>query len=243
MKITFIGTSYSRPKNRKCSCTLIEIEGNHYIVDMGTDATEDLYAMGIPMDSIKGIFLSHMHGDHVNGIVSFIDLGNWSHRISDPKIFLPEKKEPIIAALNQWLLCLGNTAPRDYDFNDIEAGEIYKDEKVTVTAFRTKHTANSYAFLFETKDKRALFCSDSSLKGPQDDFPVETLSKPLDLCVVEGAHFSPFEYVPLFENTENLKCLCFTHYIDENVSDILSLQETFKKFPVICAVDNFKLEI
>ena len=30
---------------------------------------------------------------------------------------------------------------------------------------------------------------------------------------------------------------------DENVSDILSLQETFKNFPVICAVDNFTLEI
>ena len=243
MKITFIGTSYSRPKNRKCSCTLIEIEGNHYIVDMGTDATEDLYAMDIPMDSIKAIFLSHMHGDHVNGLVSFIDLGNWAHADSNPRIFLPEKKEPIISALNQWLLCLGNTAPREYDFADIEAGEIYKDEKVTVTAFRTKHTANSYAFLFETKDKRALFCSDSSLKGPADDFSVEALSKPLDLCVVEGAHFSPQEYIPLFENTENLKRLCFTHYIDENVSDILSLQETFKNFPVICAVDNFTLEI
>jgi ribonuclease BN (tRNA processing enzyme) len=37
--------------------------------------------------------------------------------------------------------------------HEIKAGVIYKDEKVTVTAFATKHAMESYGYRFDTPDR------------------------------------------------------------------------------------------
>ena len=53
MRITFIGASHGVPEpNRKCSCTLIEISGRYYFVDMGTPAIDHLVTAGIPVDAV-----------------------------------------------------------------------------------------------------------------------------------------------------------------------------------------------
>ena len=87
MRITFIGASHGVPEpNRKCSCTMIEISGRYYFIDMGTPSIDHLVTAGIPVDAVKGIFITHMHGDHTNGLVSFIDLISWYFKTADPTI-------------------------------------------------------------------------------------------------------------------------------------------------------------
>ena len=40
MRLTFLGSSHGLPEaNRKCSCILVEIGENRYLMDMGTDIT------------------------------------------------------------------------------------------------------------------------------------------------------------------------------------------------------------
>ena len=90
MKITFIGSSHGVPEpNRKCTCIMIEAGGNVYFVDMGTSAIDGLRARNIPIDAVKGIFITHMHGDHTNGLIQFIDLITWYFTSCDPIVCLP----------------------------------------------------------------------------------------------------------------------------------------------------------
>ena len=87
MKITFVGSSHGVPEpHRQCSCTMIEVAGNTYFVDMGTCAINALRTRNIPVDSVKGIFLTHMHGDHSDGLIQFVDLLTW--------FFRPEELRP-----------------------------------------------------------------------------------------------------------------------------------------------------
>ncbi len=99
MRITFIGSSHGIPEpNRKCSCTMVEIKGRYYFIDMGTPAIDHIVTAGIPIDAVKGVFITHMHGDHTNGLIHFVDLISWYFKTSDPTIFLPTDQDfPVIA--------------------------------------------------------------------------------------------------------------------------------------------------
>ena len=75
MKITFLGSSHGVPEpNRKCSCIMVEVEQNIYLIDIGTPAIDLLRRRGKSIDAVKGVFITHMHGDHTDGLIQFADL-------------------------------------------------------------------------------------------------------------------------------------------------------------------------
>lgn len=241
MKITFLGTSHGVPEpNRKCSSTLIETGGNHYLIDMGTQAIEQLITMGIDLNTVKAVFITHMHGDHTNGLISFIDLCNWYFKTADPYVYLPGDPETAKAALAGWLQCNGNTL-RPFQFLPVKEGLIFDDGTLRITAFQTKHTACSFAFLAEAKGKRVLFSGDLCHKGPQEDFPVSVLDAPLDLAVCECAHFNADKYLPVFEGKTGLKRLCFTHYQDKNIASILNLKAMMPDVEILRGQDGTQI--
>ncbi|MGN1346145.1 MAG: MBL fold metallo-hydrolase [Eubacteriales bacterium] len=187
MKLTFLGTSHGVPEPaRRCSCTMIEVAGRYYFVDMGTQAIEDLIRRGIAIEDVKGIFITHPHGDHTNGLISFVDLINWYFKTADPTLLLPEQEQ--IDALNAWLRAAG-TEPRPLKFGVLAEGVCYDDGFLKVTAIRTQHCRTSYAFLVEAEGKKVLFTGD--LRNPSVDFPKAAFEQELDLIIVESAHFSP----------------------------------------------------
>ena len=46
--------------------------------------------------------------------------------------------------------------------HEIKPGVIYKDDKVTVTAFATKHAMESYGYRFDTPDRRIVISGDTN---------------------------------------------------------------------------------
>jgi hypothetical protein len=46
--------------------------------------------------------------------------------------------------------------------HEIKAGVVYKDDKVTVTAFPTKHAMESYGYRFDTPDRRIVISGDTN---------------------------------------------------------------------------------
>ena len=87
MIITVFGSSHGVPeKNRKCTCLQVELGENRYFFDMGTAAIEKLRDIEADIGSVKGIFVSHYHGDHMNGLISFVDLITWYFK--EKRIFI-----------------------------------------------------------------------------------------------------------------------------------------------------------
>ena len=244
MKITFLGSSHGLPEaNRKCSCILIEIGENRYVIDMGTDITEQFATKNLPLESIKAIFITHMHGDHANGLVSFTHLCSWAYTEVDPAIFIPGDLAAVKSAIDAWLKC-NLRAPRlDFDYRPVQIGALYDDGIAKITAFETKHIANSYAYLFEAEGKRILFSGDLSHNGPADDFPVCALSEPLDLAVCEVAHFPATDYLPLFKGKKNLKRLCFNHYSERFLSSALAAKAELSEIEVTVAQDGMEFTV
>lgn len=239
MKITIIGSSHGVPEaNRRCSSTMIEVGERIYFVDMGTMVIDELRRRGRRVEDVHGIFLTHMHGDHTNGLLQFIDLINWYFRDANPVICLPDMRAADV--LESWLRMTTIGKLREYRYTPVEAGVVFDDGVLRVTAIRTKHLAVSYAYLLEAEGKRVVITGD--LKNPGEDFPVDALSAPIDLVICECAHFSALDYLPIYEKPE-IRKICVTHYSDLHVETILELRRRMKAIskPLLLATDGLEI--
>ncbi len=126
MKITLLGTSHGVPEpDRKCSCIMLEIGENIYFVDMGSSAIEQLRRRGKSIDAVKGVFITHMHGDHTNGLIQFIDLITWYFKTPDPTIVLPDPTAACV--INDWMKVNNNHQEKKIQYRKTEAGVVYDD--------------------------------------------------------------------------------------------------------------------
>ncbi|MBR2043058.1 MAG: ribonuclease Z [Clostridia bacterium] len=245
MRIVFLGTSHGAPEvGRKCSCIMVETGKNRYLIDIGIDPIPDLKNRNIPVESVKKVFVTHMHGDHISGILPYIGgCSCWWFRFSNPEFYLPMDIEKFKIGMNAWFDMLGSKI-KDFAFHRVNDGVICDDGTIKLTAYRTKHCEESYAYLLEAEGKRVFFSGDLCPDGPDKDFPTEVLNAPLDLAVCESAHFDATEYIPLFENKkDNIKQLVITHYTEQRVPFIHEMAATLKGVPVAIARDGMEFYI
>ena len=222
MKLLFIGTSHGVPEpTRRCSSCVLEVCGSYYLIDMGTQVIEDLRKRGIAVEDVRLAICSHPHGDHTDGLISFVDLVNWYFKSADPLILLPDSR--MIAPLCAWISATDERKPLrgDLRIDSFREGIAYEDENLRVTAIRTQHCANSYALLFEGEGKKILYTGD--LCRPSVDFPQIAFETELDLLVCETAHFSPDDCIPVFDQTK-AKRILHTHINDSRWTDALTHQ-------------------
>lgn len=243
MRITFWGTSHGVPEtNRRCSSTMITVgEGNNarrYFIDMGTQSIEDLRTRRIPIESVKSIFITHPHGDHTHGVISFIDLCSWHFKNANPTVFFPEQEE--IDALKNWLKACGTNLRDGIELKTCSEGKMYDDGVLSVTAYRTKHCRTSYSYLIEAEGKRLLFTGDLS-PNPADDFPFDA-AHDCEVIVCECAHFDPDVLDGIFARCET-KSIVINHYAPLWMRGIYELEKRLAPTPFILATDNTELEI
>lgn len=239
MKITFIGSSHGVPEpNRKCTSIMIEVGTNVYFIDMGTPAIDALRTRGISIDAVKGVFITHMHGDHTNGLIQFVDLITWYFKTPNPAIYLPITEAAKV--ISDWLKITLNGAEKEIDYREVQSGLLFDDGVIKVTAFATQHCLKSYAYLVEAEGKAVLFTGD--LRNPGVDFPA--VEKPLDLLVCESAHFPATDYLSVLEKLD-AKQVCVTHYSDKFLASVLELQLKLeeKGIPSVKATDDLQIHL
>ena len=243
MRVIFLGTSHGYPEgNRRCSSTLIEVNGSRYFIDMGADVSCDIINRGIPSESVKAVFITHMHGDHTNGLIHFLDLATWAapFKNADPEIFIPGSCDDVSACLKNWF-ALNGSPMRDFRFKEVQEGVIFDDGVLKVTAVRTKHCAISYSYIVEAEGKSVLFSGDLS-KHPANDFPYAALDMPLEFAVLEVAHFPATEYIPILNGRNNPKKVYFNHYSRRNIESIgTAIKEL--DMPVHLATDGLEVTV
>ncbi len=239
MKITFLGTSHGVPEaNRNCSCIMIEVGENIYFVDMGMPVVDELRTRGKSMAAVKGVFITHMHGDHTDGLLQFVDLITWYFKTPDPVIVLPD-----LAAANvisDWLKVTINGTEKDIQYRQTTAGVVFDDGMLKVTAIPTQHCPGSHAYVLEAEGKTVLCTGD--LANPGRDFPY--VDKELDLMICESAHFPTTDYLPVLEK-QAVKQLCVTHYSPKRMRTLYEMKAAMDErgLPMTIATDDLELNV
>lgn len=239
MKFTIIGSSHGYPEpNRKCTCIMVEIGNSVYFVDMGTSGVDALHTRGRSMEDVKGIFVTHLHGDHTDGLFQFVRLLMSPFKSADPEIWLPRPEAAEV--LTAWMGIVRNGYKKEIRYREVKPGPFYDDGVLRVTAFPTRHCEKSYGYLLEAEGKNVLITGD--LKHPGVDFPPVT--QPLDLLICESAHFPATEYLPVFERMDIQK-VCVTHYYTPFVPSVLQLLPELEKqgIPAVMATDGLEIRV
>lgn len=244
MRIKFIGTSHGVPEaDRKWTAVMIESGENTYFVDAGASVADGMIRSGRSLDSLRGVFITHRHGDHMNGLLALVDIISWYYKNADPAIFLPGEgiSEPLTALLDA---SFGGAHLRDIDYRVTKPGVIYDDGCAKVTAIATRHMSGgalpSFAFLFECEGKRVLFTGD--LSHSCEDYPEVAFTEELDLVVIEGAHFKLTQRENILGRTRTKRMYVSHFYPKANADEIEKFIEDMP-FEVILAEDGEETEV
>lgn len=202
MRLITLGTSHGSPTlTRFNSALVLEVGDALYLFEAGAPVNALMLRKGLDLDKLEAVFVSHAHEDHIGGLPGLIkSLNKRPETAPRTAIFLPEKQTcdavtAFVAATHRmW-------TENVLTMSVIRPGEIYRDERLTVTAYLTDHFRNegkdfpSYAFAADAEGKRVVFTGDVSrdLAG----FPRAAFDRPA-VCVMECQHYRPELAGPIF---------------------------------------------
>jgi len=243
VKFYTLGTSHgATERGRSCSVNLVDVDGSYYAFDCGGNIETKMKDLDMPFESLRAVFISHMHEDHIGSLSAVVK--RFSHYIKEErsvKVYMPEAEG--IEAFRAWVAALHTTKNlHRISYELISAGEIYRDERIAVTAIATRHMQGgafpSYAFMIEAEGKRILYTGD--LAADFSDYPALLLEEDFDLVVSELVHFNLENNLDTIKKTRTKK-LVFTHMNLRKAEIIRGIIGEFP-FEVVVASDNDSFE-
>lgn len=157
MRVTMLGTGTPFPNaERFGSSILVEAAGKRLLFDCGRGAVIRLTQAGVSPSEIDGLFLTHLHSDHVVGIPDLWLSGWFLGRDRPLRVWGPSGTRSMAEHLLQAFafdIRIREAAPEglpakgaEIDAKEIEQGNVDDDGSVRVSAFAVDHGTVKPAF-------------------------------------------------------------------------------------------------
>ncbi|HEU5401552.1 MAG TPA: MBL fold metallo-hydrolase [Terriglobales bacterium] len=184
-RVVLLGTGTPVPDpDRSGPATVVVVDGAAYLVDFGPGVVRRAESAALKSgisavepENLRVAFVTHLHSDHTAGYSDLIFSGWTAGRSVPLQVYGPAG----LAAMTYHILQAyrvdietrtnPNGPMRDasrfpdawkVNAHEIRSGVVYKDEKVTVTAFPTRHAMESYGYRFDTPDRRIVISGDTN---------------------------------------------------------------------------------
>ena len=181
-KVVLLGTGTPVPDpDRSGPATAIVVDDSAYLVDFGPGvvrrakaAVLDRHIAALEPANLKVAFATHLHSDHTAGYPDLILTGWTDGRRTPLDVYGPAGLQSMTDHILQAYRIdietrtnsegdqRGNSEGWKVKAHEIKSGVIYKDAKVKVTAFPTKHAMESYGYRFDTPDRSVVISGDTN---------------------------------------------------------------------------------
>jgi ribonuclease BN (tRNA processing enzyme) len=167
MKLTVVGCGDAFGSGgRLQTCYHVATSETSFLIDCGATALIGLNRVGIDTNSVRTIFISHLHGDHYPGLVWWlVHAQHVAKRTVPLTVVGPEGIEARFTTAAEALFPGCTRVPRRYELKFIEyAREVPREvEGVRVTPFEVSHPSGAppYALRFEAGGKVLSFTGDT----------------------------------------------------------------------------------
>jgi len=154
LKLTILGCHSATPRSfANPTAQYLEINDRGFLIDCGEGTQTQLRKYKIKFSQIKHIFISHLHGDHIYGLIGLISSFGLLSRQTDLHIFAPKELEGLItmqlSITKSWVSFPIIFHPLTSKNSEL----IFEDKKVEVHTIPLKHRIYTNGFLFKEKSK------------------------------------------------------------------------------------------
>lgn len=161
MKIVFLGTSSGVPtKSRNVSSVALRLpqRAEVWLFDCGEGTQHQLLRSEIKSSQIRRIFITHMHGDHIFGLMGLLASIGLAGPSQTVDIYGPEGLENYLRACTKYSCTHLGIGTRVYIHTVPPLGGlIYEDAEFTVSCLPLKHRIPAYGYRVSEKDRPGTF--------------------------------------------------------------------------------------
>lgn len=174
-RLILLGTAGGpTPKaSRAAPANAVIVGGRTYIVDCGNGVARQLVLAGVPLISIRQIFLTHLHSDHAADYGTLLLLA-WSDGLTTPvDTWGPPPLERVTKQFFEMSAPDLDVRERDEGHPHLQplvhphevqrGGLVMRDDRVTVTAAVVEHplVPLAFAYRFDCRDRSIVFSGDT----------------------------------------------------------------------------------
>lgn len=154
LSVTILGSNSAIPiGHRSPTAQFLTIANRHFLLDCGEGTQVKLRRNNIGFGRINHIFISHLHGDHIYGLVPLLSSLHLLDRRKEMHLYGPAPLEQFVYTT----LKVSQSKLRfPLVFHPIAKGEskrVYEDEALTVEAFPQDHSVACHGFRFQEKTR------------------------------------------------------------------------------------------
>ena len=152
IKVTILGSASAKPTaNRHPSAQIVNVDEQYYLVDAGEGVQKQMFRYGINPLKLRGIFISHLHGDHVFGVFPLISTLGLYGRRTPLKIFAPR---PFGEILESHLRYFDPDLPYEVEWVEVDTTShriIFENNSLEVWSIPLRHRVPASGYMFREK--------------------------------------------------------------------------------------------
>ncbi len=157
MQITFLGTSSGVPtRARNVSSVALRLpqRAQMWLFDCGEGTQHQILRSDLKVSQLSRIFITHMHGDHIFGLMGLLASCGLAGNVERIDIYGPP-------GLNEYLQAASRYSHTHFSYpvkvHAIQPGIIYEDDEFTVTCGLLHHRVTSFGYRVAEKDRPGRF--------------------------------------------------------------------------------------
>jgi len=175
-----VGTSAPLPGERVQTGTAIIVNGHFFMFDVGDGVVRRAENMGLPINKLDGIFITHWHSDHFMDLASMVSRSWLLGRSTDLHLYGPDGTDSINQSIKGYLhlenqhrldhhgpdiMDLSKVHAIPHEFKNVQNSKaiIYQQDGITITAFDVDHSPIEPAvgYAIEYKGKKVVISGDT----------------------------------------------------------------------------------
>lgn len=152
MKLTILGCHSATPRvSASPTSQVLEIKNHTFLIDCGEGTQVQLRKYKVKFSKIKTIFISHLHGDHVFGLIGLISTFRLLNRETEINVYGPKGIKELIVTQLKLSESHAGYPIKFHELTSKKSELIFEDKKVEVHTIPLKHRIYTNGFLFKEK--------------------------------------------------------------------------------------------
>ncbi len=154
MFLTVLGNGAGGPfHGRHYTAQVLQVDNQYFLIDCGEGTQMQIFKYRVKADRFKHIFISHLHGDHIFGLIGLLTSWCLKRRTETLHIYSPPGVYELVTTTAR--IC-GIIFPYPIEFTEVDASvhqKVFENSKVEVWTIPLNHRTPTSGWLFREKPR------------------------------------------------------------------------------------------